>query len=243
MARKMKKKLGNMHFLLFPQCFFIFPKTNLHWIMFFCCLQIIWTSLQFCHPVNWWNGCSTKSDVRSLHCLILEVCNVSNYKKLSSSRFRALTLSQTSPGFLRVCSTSVLKTLGKGEIARNEQFLLFPQCFLPVWITFCHLYQIWNCRLLTLSIWKSLKFVVWERVKDDNLTLYLSKKKKLDHSKLKAFADDKMHETQKLKFVMGWVRNIVGEKRERAGYQYFLLLSWNFQNSPFSGSLKVGIEW
>ena len=28
--------------------------------------------------------------------------------------------------------------------------------------TFCHLYQIWNCRLLTLSIWKSLKFVVWE---------------------------------------------------------------------------------
>ena len=29
-------------------------------------------------------------------------------------------------------------TVGKGEIARNEQFLLFPQCFLPVWITFCH---------------------------------------------------------------------------------------------------------
>ena len=27
-------------------------------------------------------------------------------------------------------------TVGKGEIARNEQFLLFPQCFLPVWITF-----------------------------------------------------------------------------------------------------------
>ena len=29
-------------------------------------------------------------------------------------------------------------TVGKGEIARNEQFLLFPQCFLPIWITFCH---------------------------------------------------------------------------------------------------------
>ena len=28
-------------------------------------------------------------------------------------------------------------TVGKGEIACNEQFLLFPQCFLPVWITFC----------------------------------------------------------------------------------------------------------
>ena len=30
----------------------------------------------------------------------------------------------------------------KREIARNEQFLLFPQCFLPVWITFCHFRQI-----------------------------------------------------------------------------------------------------
>ena len=27
-------------------------------------------------------------------------------------------------------------TVVKGEIARNEQFLLFPQCFLPVWINF-----------------------------------------------------------------------------------------------------------
>ena len=29
-----------------------------------------------------------------------------------------------------------------GEIARNEQFLLFPQCFLPVWRTLYHFYQI-----------------------------------------------------------------------------------------------------
>ena len=57
--------------------------------------------------------------------------------------------------------TSLLKTLWeKGEIARNEQFLLFPQCFLPILITiyFC---QIWNCRLQTLSVWKRLNFVVW----------------------------------------------------------------------------------
>ena len=51
-------------------------------------------------------------------------------------------------------------TVGKGEIARNEQFLLFPRCFLPVLKTFCHFLQIWNCRLQTLSVWKSLKFVV-----------------------------------------------------------------------------------
>ena len=47
------------------------------------------------------------------------------------------------PRFLRVCNTSLLITLwGKGEIARNEQFLLFPLCFLPVSKTFCHFHQI-----------------------------------------------------------------------------------------------------
>ena len=33
-------------------------------------------------------------------------------------------------------------TVGKGENACNEQFLLFPRCFLPVWITFFHFLQI-----------------------------------------------------------------------------------------------------
>ena len=56
-------------------------------------------------------------------------------------------------------------TVGKGEIARNEQFLLLPQCFLPIWTTFCHFRQIWNCRLQPPSVLESLKFVVWERVK------------------------------------------------------------------------------
>ena len=44
------------------------------------------------------------------------------------------------------------KHCGKREIARNEQFLLFPQCFLPIWIAFCHFRQIWNCCLQTLSV-------------------------------------------------------------------------------------------
>ena len=33
---------------------------------------------------------------------------------------------------------SLKNTLGKGEIARNEQFLLFPQCFLYFQRTFRH---------------------------------------------------------------------------------------------------------
>ena len=54
--------------------------------------------------------------------------------------------------------------VGKREIARYQQFLLFPQCFLSIWRTFRHFYHNRNCRQQTLSIWKSLKFVVWERV-------------------------------------------------------------------------------
>ena len=63
------------------------------------------------------------------------------------------------PWFYCVCK-SFESTVGKREIASNEQFLLFPQYFLPIWRTFFHVHQIQNCRLQTLSVWKSLKFVV-----------------------------------------------------------------------------------
>ena len=56
----------------------------------------------------------------------------------------SLSLSQTSPGFyvsaVKVCRKK--KTVGKGEIARDERFLLFPQCFLPIRRTFCHFHPI-----------------------------------------------------------------------------------------------------
>ena len=64
--------------------------------------------------------------------------------------------------FLHVCSTSVLKTMWeKGEIAHNEQFLLFPQCFLPFWITLRRFHPIQNWNLFQIG---SQKFVIWERV-------------------------------------------------------------------------------
>ena len=44
-----------------------------------------------------------------------------------------------------------------------------------------------------------------------------------DQSKLKEFADDKINAIQKLKFVLGWIENIV-VKGENAGYWHFLLL-------------------
>ena len=58
-----------------------------------------------------------------------------------------LILSQTSPGFTCLQYKSFKYTLAKREIARN-----------------CHFHQIQNCCLQFLSVWKSLKFVVWERV-------------------------------------------------------------------------------
>ena len=64
----------------------------------------------------------------------------------------------------------------------------------------------------------------------------------LDWSKLKAFADDKINVTVKLKFSLGRVENIVGNG-ENAGYQHFLLFPQCFQKASYTGSLKVGIMW
>ena len=63
------------------------------------------------------------------------------------------------PWFVCACSTSLLKTLWEKENLLIMSISLFPQCFLLVWKLFIHFYQIWNCRLLTLSVWISLKFI------------------------------------------------------------------------------------
>ena len=64
----------------------------------------------------------------------------------------------------------------------------------------------------------------------------------LDQYKLKAFADDKINVSQKKNFELQWIENIV-EKEENAGHQHFLLFPQCFQNTFFSGSLKVRIVW
>ena len=58
----------------------------------------------------------------------------------------------------------------------------------------------------------------------------------LDWSKFKELADDKINVTERLKFNLGRVENIVG-KGENAGYLQC------FQKAYFSGSLKAGIVW
>ena len=59
---------------------------------------------------------------------------------------------------------------------------------------------------------------------------------------MKASADDKSNVTQKLKFALGRVENIVG-KGENAGYQHFLLFPQYFQKAFSLRSFKVGIVW
>ena len=76
------------------------------------------------------------------------------------------------PWLLFVCSTSLLKTLREKEkLLIMSNFSFSHSVFTWGW-TLCHFQQIRNCRLQTLSVWKSLKFVVWERVNQTNLCVY-----------------------------------------------------------------------
>ena len=75
------------------------------------------------------------------------------------------------PWFLLSAVQVLWKHCGKGEIARNEQFLLFPQCFLLVLRTFCHFHQIWNRRLQIPSVWEGLNFLFGKGV--DKIPLYI----------------------------------------------------------------------
>ena len=59
---------------------------------------------------------------------------------------------------------SFKNTVEKGEIARNEQFLLFLQCFLLPWRTSRYLLEYKNCRLQLFQFGRVKNFVVWENV-------------------------------------------------------------------------------
>ena len=63
------------------------------------------------------------------------------------------------------------------------------------------------------------------------------KDKFLDRSKSKAFADDKINVTKKLKFAVGQEENIVA-KGENAGYQHFLLFPTMFSKALFFRVVK-----
>ena len=118
----------------------------------------------------------------------------------------------------RQLSRWVENTVGKGEIARYEQFVLFPKCFLKAYFPGA-----------------SKGVIVWEWVNS------LPNNKSLDWFKLKAFADDKLIVAKMMISSCDRVENIVG-RVENAGYLHFLLPQC-FHKVSSSGSLKVGIVW
>ena len=70
------------------------------------------------------------------------------------------------PWFLRVCSTSLLKTLmEKKKLLVTSNFSFSISVFYPFGQLSAIYITIYNCHLQTLSVWKSLKLVVWEKVK------------------------------------------------------------------------------
>ena len=83
-----------------------------------------------------------------------------------------LTLSQISL-FLRVCSTSILKTRWEEEkLLVMSNFSFSNSVFYPRAVY--HLHEIKNCLLQTLSGCKSLKFVFWERANSHTFHLNIN---------------------------------------------------------------------
>ena len=70
------------------------------------------------------------------------------------------------PWFLHVCNTSLLKTLREKEKLLVTSNFSFSHSVFYLFVELSAIFrQIWNCRLQSLSVWNTLKFAVWERVK------------------------------------------------------------------------------
>ena len=81
------------------------------------------------------------------------ILNVTKFKAFADDKFNVAKM-MISP------YDRVENTVGKGENAGCQHFLLFPQCF-PKPSSFGLLRVRLNCCLRLLWIWTSLKFVVW----------------------------------------------------------------------------------
>ena len=112
----------------------------------------------------------------------------------SHKHVQLLTLSQTSPS-----CTCHLKTLWEKEkLLVTSNFSFFHNVFWASGDLSAISHQIYKCRLQTLSVWKSLKFVVWERFK---FLLTLPHGNLKTRQKSKAFADEKLDLAQTLEQV------------------------------------------
>ena len=135
-------------------------------------------------------------DLSSSNDLDVDKFDILSHKKtiIHQTIFEIQPLPKQALAFTCLQYRSFENTVGKGEIAHNEQFLLFPQCFLPLWrtLSFSSNSKLSSANSFTLEdtvfstllensvilikfkivickffhFGRVLKFVVWERLKD-----------------------------------------------------------------------------
>ena len=183
-----QKTLGkgeNAHYnwlLLFPQCFqntctadkkkpgFVWERIN--FLTSLLCKILDWTKLRafamdilnvakIMFSVFEW----VENNVEKGKMLITDLHNVwkrSHCQGHSNSGLfgKGLTLSQTSPGFYMSVAQGFWKHWEKEKLLVTSNFSFSHSVF----YTFCNFHRLWNCRLQTVSVWQSQRFVVWERV-------------------------------------------------------------------------------
>ena len=102
--------------------------------------------------------CRSRSDCRTANVYsdlrsILSDISRDNPRKIKQLSTVHYTFPKQALVFTCLQYKSFENTVGKGEIDRNKQFLLFPQCFE---------FKIVVCKLFQFE--ESLKFVIWQRV-------------------------------------------------------------------------------
>ena len=85
-------------------------------------------------------------------------------------------------------------------------FLLFPQCFLLIWNKNSYVFIKFEIVVCNVSVWKSLKIVVWECVN-------FSPNNILDWTKLRALANDSLNLDKMIIFLLDRLENIVGKEK------------------------------
>ena len=98
-----------------------------------------------------------------LFCIVTSLKILASYTLLPLLMYSCKFQLRNSIFIIRYTITCALNDQSCRCAIKQHSFIIlhFPQCFLPVWINLCHFRQIRNFRLQTLSVWKSLKFVVW----------------------------------------------------------------------------------
>ena len=126
-------------------------------------------------------------------------------------------------------------TVGKGEFACNEQFLLFPQCFfthLDNFRPFSSNLKLSSAHSFSLEESKICRLVM-DYINCNGIIL-VHDDKILDKSKLKAFADNNIISAKMMIFVSDRVENIVGKGK-------MLVTSiFSFSHNVFKRILSLG---